>query len=361
MRPTLATSRWSLAWTAGALLVVTLAACGGGGSGGGAGNAATGAKSGKELQAAAAKEGKLVYYTTFASDDVDPMIKGFNKRYPKVKVEPLRLSADKIPQRVITEQRGGKFNADVISGESVYLSQLVHAGALQPYDPPDRQPLPGNLKLQDGYQGVIYTNTTVIAYNPTALKAHHLDPPTSWQDLTKPEWKGHFSIDPSAVNFYQSLIASKGHDKALELVKALGRNSPRLVESHTLAVTQVQAGEPLATATAYGYKAATLKRETPKRLDFVNVTPLPASITMIDIAKNAPHPNAAKLFIDWIVSKEGQQAIIDITNHVSLRDDVDNDTTVWNPQKWEPAWVGAASPKEYNKYVKEYQKALHAL
>ncbi|HZD71166.1 MAG TPA: extracellular solute-binding protein [Actinomycetes bacterium] len=335
--------RRSLVAAAGAMLLLSLAACAGGGS-----NASSGGAD------------KVVWYTTFASDDVHPMVAAFNKKYPDIQVEALRLSADKIPQRVLTEQRGGKYNADVISGESVYVSQLVSAQALMPYNAPQEAPLPTSLDLPDGYRTVIYANTTVIAYNPAALKAHHLKPPTSWQDLTKPEWKGRFSIDPGAVNFYQSMIASMGHDDALKLIQALGANSPRLVESHTLALTQVQAGEPLATATAYGYKAAKLKRKTPDRVEFVNTKPLPTSLTLIDLAKKAPHEKAAKVFLDWMESKEGQKAVVDVTNHVSLRDDVGNDPTVWDPSKWPPAWVGPASPSQYNTLVSEYKEALHA-
>jgi iron(III) transport system substrate-binding protein len=102
--------RRSLVAAAGAMLLLSLAACAGGGS-----NASSGGAD------------KVVWYTTFASDDVHPMVAAFNKKYPDIQVEALRLSADKIPQRVLTEQRGGKYNADVISGESVYVSQLVSA------------------------------------------------------------------------------------------------------------------------------------------------------------------------------------------------------------------------------------------
>lgn len=334
--------RWALAAVAGAALLA-VPACGSSGSGGGSSsNAQT-----------------VVWYTTFASDDVTPMIAAFNKQYPKIKVQPLRLSADQLPTRVITEQRGGKYNADVVSGESVYVSQLMNNGALAPYDSPAEAPLPKGSNLPSGYHGVVYANTTVIAYNPAAVKAHHLQPPKTWQDLTKPAWKGKFSIDPGAVNFYQSMIATMGHTKALALMKALGANKPPFVESHTQALTQVQAGEPLATATAYGYKAASEEKKTPGKLAFVNANPLPTSLSLIDLAKNAPHPGPAKTFINWMESKQGQQQVVSITNHVSLRPDITNDPKVWNPSKWPPIWVGALSPTLYNQYVKEYTQALH--
>jgi iron(III) transport system substrate-binding protein len=311
------------------------------------------------LATVAAKEGSLTWYTTFSDGDVQPMVAAFNKRYPHVKVNAVRLSADKIPPRVSTEQRGGKHTVDIVSGDAPQIAQLLQAGQLQPYTPADVEVLPEGLDLPQGYEGVVYAVTTVIAYNPTVVQQKGLPIPTSWEDLAKPAWKGQFSIDPSAVNFYDSLVRSMGHDKALALLKALGANKPRLVESHTEAITQVQAGEPAAAATAYGYKSASLKKKTPDQVEFVNSTPLPASLTLIDLVKNAPHPAAARLFEDWMVSKAGQQAVVDITNHTSIRIDVANDPEVWNERKWPAAW-GAPniSGQRYNQELNEMKSAL---
>jgi iron(III) transport system substrate-binding protein len=313
------------------------------------------------IAAAAAKEGSLTWYTTFADTDVQPMIAAFNKEYPHVKVNALRLSADQIPARVITEQRGGKYNADVVSGDSPQIAQLLQAGALQPYTPTDEVPLPAGLTLPAGYQGVVYAVTTVIAYNPTVLKQKGIPAPTSWEDLTKPAWKGQFSIDPGAVNWYDSLIASMGHDKAQALLVGLGNNSPRFVSSHTQALTEVQAGEPAGAATAYGYKASSLKKKTPAQLDYVNDNPLPSSLNLIDLVKNAPHPNAAKLFDDWMVSKAGQAEVVSVTNHTSLRTDVSNDTKVWDPATWTPSWGRPnLASATYNQLLAEMKTALKA-
>ena len=178
----------------------------------------------------------------------------------------------------------------------------------------------------------MYVVTTVVAYNPDIVRSKGLPAPTGWEDLTKPAWKGQFSIDPGAVNWYDSLVNGMGHDAALKLLQGLGANKPVFVESHTQALTQVQAGEPAGAATAYGYKASSLKKKNAKTVEFVNSAQLPASLTLIDVVKNAPHPAAARLFEDWMVSQEGQQAVVDVTNHTSIRPDVKNDTAVW-------AWV----------------------
>jgi iron(III) transport system substrate-binding protein len=299
------------------------------------------------------------WYTTVSATDVQPIIAAFLKAYPNYKVNPLRLSADQIPARVLTEQRGGKYIADVISCDSPEMAQLIHAGALAPYTPPGGAPLPSGLSLPSGYTGVIYEVTTVPAWNPAAVKKAHLTPPTSWQVLAEPEWKGKFSMDPGAVNWYESLVVSMGHSKALALLQALGRNKPVLVTSHTQAVTQVEAGQPLATATAYGYLAANAEKKDPGLITFANPDPLPASLNLIDIAKNAPHLAAAKVFVDWLVSKAGQTAIVSLTHQISLFNNVGNDPAIWDPSKWPPVWgPPVVSASQYNQDTQEMDKAL---
>lgn len=346
-------------------LVLVLAACGNGGGGSptqaAAKDTSLDSLSTADLATQAAKEGTLTWYTTFADDDVQPILKAFNKTYPNVQVKPLRLSADKIPPRVITEQRGKQFTADVVSGDSPQVAQLLQAGALQPYTPKDQSALPSGLALPTGYEGIVYVVTTVVAYNPDIVKQKGLPIPTGWQDLTNPAWKGQFSIDPGAVNWYDSLVQGMGHDAALNLLKGLGANKPVFVESHTQALTQVQAGEPAGAATAYGYKASSLKKKNAKTVEFVNSAQLPSSLTLIDVVKNAPHPAAARLFEDWMVSQEGQQAVVDVTNHTSIRPDVKNDTAVWDPAKWTPAWGQPNLPaKTYNDELNEMKTALQA-
>jgi iron(III) transport system substrate-binding protein len=346
-----------------AILAVGLAACGSSSGSGQAPKAQSSldSLSTDQLAAQAATEGSVTWYTTFSNDDVQPMVAAFNKVYPNVKVNALRLSADQIPPRIITEQRGHQYSADVVSGDSPQIAQLLQAGVLQPYAPKDLSPLPSGLSMPAGYQGIVYLVTTVIAYNPTVVAQKHLPVPTSWQDLTQPAWKGQFSIDPTAVNWYDSLVKSMGHDQALNLLKGLGANKPVFVDSHTQAITDVEAGEPPAAATAYGYKSASELKKNPKNITFFNSNPLPASLTLIDVVKNAPHPAAARLFDDWMVSQNGQQAVADITNHTSIRTDVNNDATVWSEQQWPPAWGDPNLPSAtYNQELAEMKSALQA-
>jgi iron(III) transport system substrate-binding protein len=314
-----------------------------------------------DLAKAANTEGQVNWYTTFASSDVQPMIAAFNKAYPKIKINALRLSASQLPPKIITEQRGHQYTADVVSGDSPQVAQLIHANALQPFTSPDQTPLPQGLSLPTGYQTVVYAVTTALAWNPTVVKQKGLPVPTSIQTFTQPAWKGKFSIDPTAVNWYDSLIKTMGHSQALALVQKLGQNNPVLVESHTEALTDVQAGEPAGAVTAYGYKASSLKKKTPAGVEFLNPNPVPSSLNLIDLVASAPHPAAARLFVNWMVSKAGQTAVVDVTNHTSLRSDVTNDPKVWDPSKWSPAWGDPVLPSSsYNSELSELGQALHA-
>lgn len=356
------TARRTVGRSTGALAALTLvtvmvAACGGSTGSHGSGAEPTGAA----LTAAAKKEGSLTWYTSYRGPETVALAKAFNKKYPGIKVNTLHGTADKLSTRLTIEQRGGTYKADLFQGDAAYGVQLVRAGALQPYSPPHAQKPPSDLDLPDGYQNVDAVLTTAIAYNPTALKRRGLSPPTSLADFTRPEWKGRFSVDPEAVNWYESLISSMGHDKAHRLLTALGDNSPVLTESHTLALTQVRSGEPMATVTAYGYLVANYAKQTPDSVAIRNTDPLPASPDLIELVKKAPHPSAAKLFMDWLLSPDGQRAIGTVSNRISLRTDVKVDATAWNPAKWKPAWSQPSLPTDrFNSYSSELRTALKA-
>jgi iron(III) transport system substrate-binding protein len=343
-------------------LVASVAACGTSST---ANNSASGSNynsmSVADLTKAANTEGQVNWYTTFASTDVQPIVAAFNKAYPKITVNALRLSASQLPPKIITEQRGHQFTADVVSGDSPQVAQLIQAKTLQPYDPADLPKLPAGLSLPQWYQSIVYANTTVLAWNPTIVKQKGLPVPTSLQTFTQPAWKGKFSIDPTAVNWYDSLIKIMGHSQALALVQKLGNNAPVLVESHTQALTDVQAGEPAGAVTAYGYKASSLKKKTPTELEYLNPNPLPSSLNLIDVVANDPHPAAARLFLTWMDSQAGQKVVVAQTNHTSLRDDVTNDAKVWDPTKWTPTWGNPMlPPSTYNSELSELGQALHA-
>ena len=106
--------------------------------------------------------------------------------------------------------------------------------------------------------------------------------------------------------------------------------------------------------------AAKTAKQTPDHLAFVNPNPLPSSPDLIDLVKNAPHPAAAELFMTWLLSTAGQEAMNEISGRVSLRGDVTTQGDAWDEQKWAPAWAQPSlAPATINSYEQEMKEAFH--
>lgn len=301
---------------------------------------------------AANKEGVVTWYATMNTKDLNLTAGAFMKSHPGIRVEPLRLGSSQLPARVSTEQRAGKYNADVISGDGFQVFQLIQGGAFDKHKFADADKFLKGTIDPNGYWANLYQNTTVIAWNPDRLKADHLKPPTSFADFAKPEWKGKFGFDTGALNWYLGVL--QVDSGAAALVHTIADNGPVKTSGHTQTVAALEAGEFDATPTAYGYMADQEKRAG-KTIDFVNPTPLFVTLNPVGIAKNAPHPNAASVFIDWLTSKEGQQFIAQRGGgEVSSRTDVKNNSEVFD-SKHPFAIIQTPNSTEYNSLEHQFR------
>lgn len=339
--------------------VALVAACGSGGSDAAGGSSRSAPLTGQALVDKATSEGAVTWYTSYTDTETNALIKVFNRAYPGIKVTTQQGTAEDLTARLQVEQKAQSFKADLVQLDASYGKLLLKGGALQPYSPEDEPAAPEALGMPAGYGNVDAVLTTVIAYNPAVLAKDGMKPPTSLEDLAAPAWKGKFSADDTAVNWYESLVGSIGHEQAQKLASAIGANDPMMSESHTEALTQVQSGEPAATIAAYGYLAAKFAKATPDRVGFVNPDPLPASPDVIELVRNAPHPAAAELFMSWLLSQKGQTAMHEISGRISLRDDVASEGDAWNVSKWKPAWSNpSADAKTINAYQAELKQAF---
>lgn len=360
MLPTEVVRRFALLGTAA--LVFAASACGGDSdSSSGSSRArldSLNKMSDTSLYAEAKKEGKVTWYTSMPQVNLPKLVAAFNAVYPGIAVNALYLSGQTPVTRLQAEARAGTHLADLVSG-SGDAPILQQAGLIdESYKPKDAPALPSGLKLPPGTESDrIITN--VIMFNPKAVAAAGLKPPTTFEDLTRPEWKGKFSIDPTTSDILNSLGPSQGNDKVLSLIKRLGANSPVFVTSHSLAASQVASGPTLAAASSYGQTAIQAKRKDPTAADFVNPNPLPVDVSEIAVVKNSPHPAGARLFMDWMVSKAGQEEVTKL-GMTSLRSDAKNDPSVWDPSKWTPSFEDPSLPvAQTNKNLEAWQSALN--
>lgn len=311
-----------------------------------------------ELCAQGQEEGKVTVYGPISPDAMAGVAKTFKADHPGIDLEAVTLNVDEIVSRITTEQRGGQFTADVVVNDGFRLQQLASVDAVEPYEPSEKPELLEGLKTPDGFPSVAFVTTRAVAYNPSVLEQRGLEVPTSLEDLTKPEWKENFATTPHGVDIYTGMIEAYGQEEALKDLKALGANQPRLVESNSQSITQVQTGD-IAAAISYGTYASPAKQKDPASLDFFNTNPLLTTTYFQALAAKAPNQAAARCFINWFGSAEGQQSMVDESGFTSIRSDVKNDPEVWDPDKWEPAFVPVLSLDEYNEQLEQYRAAMN--
>jgi iron(III) transport system substrate-binding protein len=302
---------------------------------------------------AAKAEGTVVFYSSLDVPTLDRLVRLFNDTHPGITVKALQMGSNTIPPRVMTERTAGRYLADVVSCDQFAFSQLAESDVFQPFKVADPgRYLKGAIDPK-GYWASFFTDTTVIAWNPDRLKADGLKPPTSLADLTKPEWRGKLGIDGSAFNWYEGVLATQKN--ASEMLKKIAGNKPLVTSGHSATITQLLNGEYDVTPTAYGYMAERA-RLAGRRIEFLSPTPVPVGLELVAIFKNAPHPNAARVFVDWLLSERAQQFMADDGRTPTLLD-VKGDLRVFNAKM--PFYVMPAPARsEYNDLVSAYKALL---
>lgn len=282
------------------------------------------------LLAAAKREGTATFYVAMEPKQLEAMMKRFADTYG-FKVQFLRLESDKLPARVITEDRGGLHNVDVVACPDLQIDLLKREGLLAQLRAPENRELLEQTYDPQGYWSSVYLDLESIAYNPVRLKAAGMKPPKTWDDFAAKEWRGQFSLYATGFEWYAALKHYYGKAHADALVRALAANQPRLVTGHTLAISLAVSGEVLATVNTFSYSAL-LSKDAGAPIELVN--PNPTIIEPFDVAvmKNAPHPNAARLLARWMLSRDTQMFIRDTLHRAVARKDIKNDPRMLDPK-----------------------------
>jgi iron(III) transport system substrate-binding protein len=311
------------------------------------------AQTSSQIEAAAKAEGTITWYSSLDNVTLNGLVQLFNDSHPGIVLKALQISSSIVPARISTERAAGKYIPDAVTCDQFSCSQLAEAGAFQRFSVANpKLYLKGTIDPK-GYWVAFQTDTTVLAWNPQRLKADGLKPPASLADLVKPEWKGKIGIDGSAYNWYQGLLASQKN--AQDMLKKIVENKPLITSGHTATITQLMNGEFDVTPTAYGYMAEHA-RLAGRPIDFLYPTPMPVGLELIAILKNAPHPNGARLLVDWLLSKRAQQFFADV-QRTPARLDVKGDERVFNSKF--PFFILASPARdEYNGMVSNFKALL---
>lgn len=298
---------------------------------------------------AAKKEGKLVWYTSMPTDPAVAFLEAFRKKYPFLDTsEFYRGGSLPVYNRINIETQAAKNIVDVshVAILSAY-SEWKNKGWLMKYDSPEYAGYPANVK-DPGYWGPLRTFALIMAYNTKLLPPNEV--PKKWADLTNPKWKGLLAVEgtDSGAQYQQYYALKKilGPNYWNEIAK----NKPRVYDgagatSNALLRDEIRLG-------MLGYCYGVYQYRELEKAPIQGVWPeegVPIVVCPLTIHKSAPHPNAAKLFLDWALSREGQMEMVRLVGAYSGRSDVP-------PAKGNPAL--SSFKKMYVEDIDEYAAGL---
>lgn len=268
----------------------------------------------------AKKEGELVWYTTMTLDQSKTVVDRFQAKYPFIKPTLFRTGGGPLLNKVFTEARGGLFAWDVLVGRGEMVIPLMERKLIASYRSPETKMIDDDLVDNEGYWTAYYVNTYVLGWNTKLVKKG--DVPKTYEALLNPNWKGQISVDTEAYGMLQGLIGAWGREKAVAYFKKLAALDPVPKRGNTERVQLAVAGEyPL--ILAYNQ---TIQRMTSRGapIDWVPLEPAVVQVNPVMVGAKAPHPNAGRLFIDFILSKEGGELLRGF-QRIPVRRDVEPD------------------------------------
>ncbi len=296
-------------------------------------------------------EGKIVFYTTANASDTKAITDSFKKVYPKIDVQFDRTSDSQLMEKILTEARAGKSLWDVVSTTGFYGYLLKKRGLLAPYDSPERKYFREGFKDPQGFWTSTYTTYAVFGFNAKSVSKPNV--PRSHEDLLKPFWKGQVGVEGRGYEWFTATISGMGKEKGLSFMRALAAQKPDLRIGRTLLAQLVAAGEFNGSLTAYMHNFDTLKASGAP-VEWVALAPSFANLHPVALSSKSPHPNAGKLFIDFMLSQRGQEVVR------SLRRIPDRSDTPPDPptllQGITPAFTAPEIYDDFDRYIKLFQE-----
>src|SRR3954469_12599694 len=275
-----------------------------------------------ELIAKARQEGQVMYYTDLIVDQVvRPMTVAFERKYG-IKVSFTRGDSQVNSVKLLNEFKAGRVLADVF-GLTSGMEILMEACAVRQFTSASGDELPAHYRDPNRYwvASHIYVmqpgfNTTLV---PTAQR------PKTYDDLLAPYWKDKMVWKMNDMSggpgFIGNILTSMGEERGMDYLRKLSGQRIKLVNASARAILdQVIGGEyPMALQIFNHHAAISAEKGAP--VDWLRLRPASVNPSLMGLPKNAPHPNAGLLFVEFVASKEGQ-TIFQKANYLPARPDV---------------------------------------
>jgi len=284
--------------------------------------------------AAAKKEGKIVIYSTTDTVSATPLINDFKTLYPGISVEYNDMNSTEVYNRFISEHAAGGGSADVLWSSSMDLQvKLVNDGMAMAYASPEIASVPKWAVWKNEAFGTTYEPISIV-YNKRLLSGDEI--PQSHEDMLRvfaqhaDKLKGKvttYDIEKSGVGFMLITQDSKYNPKFWDFVRALGTVGPRFQSSSGTMMERISSGENLMGFNIFMSYAALRAKKDPG-IGIVNPKDYTLVMSRVMFAsKTAKNPNAAKLWVDYILSQRGQTIIANQAELGSIRADVTGSMT----------------------------------
>jgi len=266
----------------------------------------------------AKKEKRLVHWTTMTLSQSKQVVDAFQKKYPFIEMDLFRTGGDAMLNKIFTEDRAGSHLWDVILTRGDMFLPLMKRNLLASYRSPETKKIPADLFDKNGYWTGYYVNPYTLGYNTKWVKKEEV--PKTYEELLNPKWKGQkISVDNTSYNLLAGLITAWGKDKAIAYFKRLAAQEPSVMRGDTNRVQLAAAGEfPLIISFAPIIQRATSEGAP---IGWVPLEPVSVQVNPLLLGAKSAHPNAAKLFIDFVLSEEGQKQLVGLSR-IPVREDV---------------------------------------
>jgi len=267
---------------------------------------------------AAKKEGKLTFYTAMDLPFAERLGKTFEAKFPGIAVRVERSGAERIFSRIDQEYASSIRVVDVVNtADQAHCIVWKRNGWLAPYLPEDvAKHFDKGYYDPDGLHATTRILISPLGYNTNLVKKE--DAPKSFADLLDPKWAGKLvKAHPAYSGTIMNATFQIARDLGWDYFEKLAKQRVMQVQSATDTPKRISVGERAVMVDGAGYLVIRYKEEgQPVEIVYPEEgTPLATGPSAV--FKAAPNPNAARLFQNWMHSREGQQLIVDVASQYS--------------------------------------------
>jgi iron(III) transport system substrate-binding protein len=307
------------------------------------------------LEEGAKREGEIVFYTSLSLTDYPKILPHFEKSYPFIKTNTYRSTPSGVFTRVDTEARAGRHAVDVVGSASVEMWQLKQRKLSTAYLSPEQKALPPGSRDGDGYWQAFEITPLITAFNTKQVAA--AEAPRTYQDLLNPKWKGRISLGTEEYTWFNILLEAMVQKKGAEYMQALAKQDLQMPGSSSVMRVQLMlAGESAISLAARGRRVTEYKQQGAP-IDFRIMDPYGGEPNFVALMQRSAHPHAALLFIDWILSEEGQTRLADAAGRIAIRKGIKHKPWVQELFQKEFVFLGPTSiGPNLNSVIEQYNQ-----